>query len=56
MEKKVYMTPDVEVIEFEVEDIMMSSGVVEASAGLIDWIAGDGQTAVKWGTKPYSEL
>ena len=56
MEKKVYMTPDVEVIEFEVEDIMMASGVMEAGADLIDWVAGAGETAVSWGTKPYSEL
>ncbi len=56
MEKKVYITPDVEVIEFEVEDIMMTSGVVEAKAGLIDWVAGTGETAVSWGTKSYSDL
>ena len=54
MEKKVYMTPDVEVIEFEVEDIMMTSGVMDAG-NLIDWVAGSGET-VSWGTKPYSQL
>ena len=54
MEKKVYITPDVEVIEFEVEDIMMASGV---SLGVgLDWINGTDDTGVKWGTKPYSEL
>ena len=54
MEKKTYMTPDVEVIKFEVEDIMMASSV-SLGTGL-DWINGAEDTGVKWGTVSYSDL
>lgn len=51
MDKKQYMTPDVEIIEFEVEDVMMVSVVTES----LGWKTKT-DTDAGWGSVDYSQF
>lgn len=57
MEKKTYIVPDMELITFEVEDIMMVSGVTGGISSIaVDWSSSDTSINSGWTTKSYNEL